>query len=120
MANNKVIRIGPVAISNVVANIVNPPATTGGVNCGTDPTYVIFRRIHVANKTGTAATFSMYIGATGGSAAGTELYLNQTVAANSSFDVYAPTRLGSTDFLTAVASAAATLTFQADAEIGIS
>lgn len=122
MAANKLIRFGPAALSNVAANIVNPPTLTGGTGlAGTNTaSYVILRHIRLVNKTGGAATASLYIGGTGGSAAGTE-FLGTAIAipANSYVDYYGATRLDTTDFLTGLASAATTITFEGEGEIGV-
>ena len=122
MAANKAIRLGPVAVSNVVGNLFNPPTLTGGVNppATSTNTYYILRHIRIVNKTAGAVTFSGYIGATGGSAAGTEfLGTAVSVAANSYIDWYGALRLDTADFLTGVASAATSLTIEAEGEIGV-
>jgi hypothetical protein len=122
MASNKIIRFGPVALGNSVANIVNPAITSLSGPTGYTQTqpYVILRHIRLVNKTGSAATVSLYVGATGGSAAGTEfLGTSLSIAANSAYDWYGMLRLDSGDFLTGVASAATTITFEAEGEIGL-
>ena len=122
MASNKIVRFGPVALSNSLSNVVNPPTVTGGSGvAGTNTaTYLVIRHVRVVNKTATAATCSFYIGASGGSAAGTEVIGNAlSVAANSYIDWYGSMRLDTTDFLTGIASATTTLTFQGEGEIGI-
>ena len=121
MAANKNIRIGPVAISNATANIVNPPTVTGGTNSPalSTATYLILRKIRITNKTAAAATCTLYIGATGGSAAGTEIMVAKSVPANDSIEVFGLMRLDTADFLTGLASALTTLTFEAEGEIGI-
>jgi hypothetical protein len=122
MAANKIIRMGPVALAAAAANIVNPPTLTGGTGlAGTNAsTYLILRHITIVNKTGAAASFSLYIGATGGSAAGTEFMgTGQYVPANSSFPWYGMVRLDTADFLTGFASAATTLTIEIEGELGI-
>lgn len=123
MAANKVIRFGPVTLSNTLTtNIVNPPTVTGGTGlAGTNTaTYVIIRHIRIVNRTGGAVTFSLYLGATGGNVAGTEVFgIGTSVAANSFVDWYGMIRLDTADFLVGGASAAASLTFQAEGEIGV-
>jgi len=122
MASNKLLRMGPVALGTTAANIINPPTITGGTGlAGTNSaTYLVVRHIRVVNKTGSAATCSFYIGATGGSAAGTEfLGTALSVAANSYIDWYGQVRLDTSDYLTGLASAATTLTFEAEGEIGV-
>lgn len=122
MASNKVVRFGPVALGASVANLINPPTITGGTGlAGTNAnTYVILRHIRVLNKTSSAATFSLFVGATGGSAAGTEFFGSSlSVPANSYVDWYGLLRLDTADFLTGLASAATTFTLEAEGEIGI-
>ena len=92
----------PAYLANAAANIYTPPAST---------IYTVIRHIHIANVTAGAVTFTLYVGATGASAAGTELFKGYSVAANSSYDYYPQSlRLGSTEFLTGLASAATSLT----------
>lgn len=122
MAQNKIIRFGPVALAGTVANIINPPTLTGGTGlAGTNAnTYVLLTHIRIVNKTAGAVSATLYIGATGGSAAGTEFAFNATsIAANSSVDWYGRLRLDVADFLTGLASAATSLTFEAEGEIGV-
>lgn len=119
---NKAIRLGPVAVSNAAANIFNPPVVSGGVNppATSTNTYYILRHIRIVNKTAGAVTFSGYIGATGGSAAGTEfLGTGLSIAANSYVDWYGAVRLDAADFLTGLASALTSLVIEAEGEIGI-
>jgi hypothetical protein len=121
MASNKAVRFGPVAVANAVGNLFNPPTLTGGVNppSGSN-TYFVIRHIRIVNKTAGAVTFSGYIGATGGSAAGTEFLGNAlSVAANSYVDWYGAVRLDVADFLTGVAGAATSLTIEGEGEFGI-
>ena len=123
MASNKLFRMGPAALSNSAANIVNCAITSlaGPVGYTQTQPYLVIRHIRLVNKTGGAVTVSLYIGATGGSAAGTEfLGTALSVAANSAYDWYGMLRLDSTDFLTGLASAATSITFEAEGEIGIS
>jgi len=122
MPANKTIRIGPVAVSNAVGNLINPPTVSGGVNppALSTTTYLVIKHIRIVNKTAGAVTFSGYIGATGGSAAGTEfLGTGLSIAANSYVDWYGVLRLDTTDFFTGVASALTSLTIEAEGEIGI-
>jgi hypothetical protein len=123
MAANKIIRMGPVAMSSTLTtNIMNPPTLTGGTGlAGTNTaSYLIVRHIRIVNKTAGAVTFSLYIGGTGGNVAGTEFMgLGTSIAANSSVDWYGMLRLDTADFLVGGASAATSLTFQAEGEIGV-
>lgn len=122
MAQNKTIRFGPAAIASSAANIINPNVTSlaGPVGFTMTQPYVIIRHIRIVNKTAGAVTFSIYVGATGGSAAGTEvLGTALSVAANSAYDWYGSLRLDAADFLSGLASAATSLTFEAEGEIGL-
>jgi len=122
MAANKILRFGPVALGSSAANIINPPTITGGTGlAGTNSaTYVVLRHIRIVNKTAGAVTCSLYIGATGASAAGTEFAFNATsIAANSYQDWYGMVRLDTADYLTGLASAATSLTFECEGEIGV-
>lgn len=122
MAMNKKVRFGPVAVPNVVGNLFNPPTVSGGVNppAGSTNTYFIINHIRIVNKTASAVTFSGYIGATAGSAAGTEfLGTGLSIPANSYIDWYGAVRLDAADFLTGVASAATSLTIEGEGEMGI-
>lgn len=95
---------GPAYIANAAANIYTPPAAT-------IITYIY--QIHIANKTAGAVTFTLYVGATGGSAGGTEISGgSHSVAAGAETDLWFPSGMPmkSTDFLTGIASAASSLT----------
>jgi len=114
--------MGPAALAAAAANVVNCAigSLSGPVGYTQTQPYLLITHIRIVNKTGSSANVSLYIGATGASAAGTEFAFNAyPVAANSYVDWYGRLRLDSTDFLTGLASAAATLTFEAEGEIGL-
>ncbi len=94
---------GPAYLAAAAADIYTPPAST---------IYTVIRHIHIANVTAGAVTFTLYVGATGGSAGGTELFKAYSIPANSSFDqFFSPgLKMLSTDFLSGLASAATSLT----------
>ena len=98
---------GPAYLAAAATDIYTPAAST---------IYTVLRHIHVANVTAGAVTFTLYIGATGGSAAGTQIFAARSVAANSDFDYYCVKKLVSTDFLTGLASAATSLTIVVEGE----
>lgn len=100
--------VGPVALSSTL--------TTNVYNQGSALIYDIIRHIHIANKTGSAATFSLWLGATGANAAGTELFTAVSVAANSVYDWYGALKMASTDFLVGGAGTATALTLTAEGE----
>ena len=123
MAANKVLRTGPVALTTTLTtNILNPPTITGGTGlAGTNTnTYLILRHIRIVNKTGSAATASLWVGTTGGNTAGTEFAFQGTsIPANSYVDWYGQLRLDVADFLVGGAGTATALTIEAEGEIGI-
>jgi hypothetical protein len=120
--NNRAFRFGPIALTNTLTtNLLNPATLTGGVNSGSSPTYIILRRITIVNKTTSAATFSLWLGATGGNAAGTEVIgQGLSIPANSFFPWSGYLRLDSTDFLVGGASVNTALTIEGEGEIGVS
>lgn len=101
---------GPAYLASSVADIYTPPAST---------IYTLIRHIHIANVTSGAVTFTLYVGATGGSAAGTELFKGKSIAANDVFDWYTPLRLASTEFLSGLASAGTSLVITIAGEQGV-
>jgi hypothetical protein len=121
MAQNRLQRFGPVALSaTLTTNILNPAVAGAGSGYTPTASYIILRHVRIVNKTSGAVTFSLYIGATGGNAAGTEFIGTAlSVAANSAFDWYGAARLDATDFLVGGASAGTSLTFQAEGEVGL-
>jgi len=124
MAANKLFRFGPVAMSaTLTTNILNPNVTSlaGPVGFTLTQPYLIIRHIRIVNKTAGAVTFSLYLGATGGNTAGTEVVGTAlSVPANSAFDWYGQMRLDAADFLVGGASAATSLTIQGEGEVGVS
>lgn len=121
MAQNKIFRFGPLALTTTLTtNLLNPPTASGGVNGGSSAQYIILRHVRIVNKTSSAATFSLYLGATGANAAGTEVIGTATsVAANSATDWYGALRLDSTDYLVGGAGTSTALTIQGEGEIGV-
>jgi hypothetical protein len=101
---------GPAYLANAAADIYTPPAST---------IYTVIRQIHIANVTAGAVTFTLYVGATGGSSGGTELFKAYSVAANSAYDWYGTQRMASGDFLSGLASAATSLTITVMGEQGV-
>ncbi len=85
--------VGPVALTTTL--------TTNVYNQGSALIYDVINQIRIANKTASAATFTLYLGGTGANAAGTELALGQSVSANSHVDLFFSPglKMTSTDFL---------------------
>jgi hypothetical protein len=118
---NKAFNFGPVALTTTLTtNILNPAAASGGVNAGSSGQYIILRHIRIVNKTASAATFSLWRGATGANAAGTEVVgIGLSVAANSAYDWYGIMRFDTGDFLVGGAGTATALSIQGEGEIGV-
>lgn len=121
MASNKTFRFGPVPLTTALtSNLLNPPAASGGVNAGASPQYIVLKHLRVTNKTGSSAAFYLWLGATGGNAAGTEVIgQGQIVAANSSYDWYGLLRIDAADFLVGGSSVANALSISGEGEIGV-
>src|SRR5712664_1822321 len=121
MASNRILRVGPVAMSNTLTtNILNAAAAGAGTGYTPTASYIVLRHIRIVNKTAGAVTFSLWLGATGANAAGTEVIGNAlSVAANSAFDWNGMLRMDAADFLVGGASAATSLTFEAEGEVGL-
>lgn len=120
MAQNRPLRVGPVALTTTLTtNILNPAAAGAGTGYTPTASYIKLTHIHVVNKTGSVATFSLWIGPSGVNNAGTEWYNAQSVPANGVFDAYIATRLDAADFLVGGASAATALTIELEGEVGL-
>jgi len=121
---NKKFRFGPLALTTTMTtNILNPGTTTGGVNSTSSPfdkLMITLKHIRILNKTGSAATFSLWLGATGANAAGTEVIgTGKSVPANDAVDWYGELPLFTTDFLVGGAGTATALTIEGEGEIGV-
>lgn len=99
---------GPLALTTTT--------TTNVYNNTSALIYDVIRHIHVANKTAQTASFSLYLGATGGNAAGTELFKLKAVAANDCYDFYCSLKMLSTDFLVGGSDTASALTITIEGE----
>jgi hypothetical protein len=136
MASNKRFTFGPVALTTTTTtNILNPGTTTGGVASTAAPNdklQITLTHVRVVNKTGTAAFFALWKGATGANAAGTEVIaggaatagaLNAStgvsVPANSYVDWYGNLIFTTSDFLVGGAGTATALTLEGEGEIGV-
>lgn len=121
MASNKTFRFGPIALTNTLTtNLLNPATAAGGVNAGSSSQYIILRHIRLVNKTAGAVTYSLWLGATGANAAGTEVIgQGKSIAANSVEDWYGALRLDAADFLVGGASANTSLSIEGEGEVGV-
>jgi len=101
---------GPLALTTTLTTNVYQG---GG---GSSLIYDVIRHIHITNKTASAATFTLYLGASGANAAGTELFLGVSIAANSSFDYYCMLKMTSSDYLVGGSNTSIALTITAEGE----
>ena len=121
MAQNRTLRVGPLALTNTLTtNILNPAAAGAGTGYTPTASYIILRHIRIVNKTAGAVTFSLWLGASAGNVAGTEVIGTAlSIAANAAYDWYGILRLDAADFLVGGASANTSLTFEAEGEVGL-
>lgn len=104
-------RTGPVALS---ATLTTNIFQGGG---GSALIWDSVRHVSIVNKTAGAVSFSLWLGATGANAAGTEVFgTGRVIAANSAFEWYGAMRMDSTDFLVGGASAGTSLTILIERE----
>jgi hypothetical protein len=97
-----VMQVGPTALTTTL--------TTNVYNQGSALIYDKIEHVHVVNKTASAATFSLWIGATGANAAGTEWFNAQSVPAFSVYDWFGLEKLISTQFIVGGAGTTTALT----------
>ena len=121
---NKPFDFGPVALTTTLTtNILNCNVTSvaGPVGFTLSQPYILLTHLRVVNKTATAATVSLWIGATGANTAGTEFaWQAKSVPANDAIDWYGRVRLDSTEFLVGGSGTATALSINGEGEIGIS
>lgn len=124
MAANKILNFEPVALTTTLTtNIFNTTVTTltGPVGWTMTNPYALIKHMRVTNKTAAGATVSLWKGATGANAAGTEFtWSGVTVPANSYIDWYGIARFDAVDFLVGGAGTATALTLVLEGEVGIS
>ena len=122
MAQTKRLNIPPIAVATAAGNLLNCAVTSlaGPVGFTMTQPYLLIRWIRVNNYAATATTVTLYKGATGASAAGTQFAVpGVSIPANSSIDVYcADARFDSGDFLTGVASQTG-IVLNISADIGV-
>jgi hypothetical protein len=102
---------GPLALTNTLTTNIYQG---GG---GSALVFDAVKHIHIVNKTAGAVTFSLWLGATGANAAGTEIIgTGRSVAANAAFDWYGNLKMASTDFLVGGAGAGTSLSITIEGE----
>lgn len=123
MAANKQLNIQPQNIPASATNLLNPNITSlaGPVGFTMTQPYLLLKHIRLTNKDTAVRTVTLYKGATGGSAAGTEIaFANYPIPAQSAIDWYGIIRVDSADFVTGIADVTAKVTIEFDGEIGVS
>jgi hypothetical protein len=120
--NNKTFNFGPIALTNTLTtNILNPPTASGGINGGSSSQYIIITHFRVVSKITGLAKVSLWKGATGANAAGTEFLWNSTpVQPNQSIEVFGRWRFDAADFLVGGSDTATALSIEGEGEIGVS
>ena len=108
MASGTPKRNGPIALTSTL--------TTNVYNNSSALVYDIMTCIEIVNKTGVAHTVTLYLGATGANAAGTEIFYQVSVPANSSIFWRGRRKLTSSDFIVGGADANTALVFIMDSE----
>lgn len=123
MAQNKILNIPPAYLPNSAGNILNCAISSlsGPVGYTQTQPYIVLKHVRLVNTTAGAVTATIYKGATGGSAGGTEvMFAGISIPANSYVDWYGQMRLDSGDFLTGIAGSASAIVFNGEGEIGLS
>lgn len=130
MASNKILNIQPQFVPAAAGNLLNSDITSlaGPVGFTATQPYLIVTHVRVTNNDSASAhTVKLFKGATGASAAGTEVFwaggasIPAAAAGNTPWlDWYGKMRFDSADFLTGIADTASKVTIEIDAEIGFS
>ena len=116
MARAKVIRVGPILLTTTLTtNLVNCHLTSlagpVGITSVTQP-MIIGGHVRIVNRTGTSATFSLWLGASGANLLGTEIIGSGSgIPANLWFDWYSSLPIFDTDYLVGGAGTANALIF---------
>lgn len=123
MAANKIFNFGPIWLTTTTTtNILNPAVTSLAGPTGFTPVQptITLTHIKVVNNTASAATFSLWKGASGTNAAGTALAVARSVPAYQDYDLFYPKGLVLTSelFLVGGAGTATALTIHGSGEIG--
>ena len=120
--NNTRFVFGPVALTTTLTtNILNGNITSlaGPVGFTATQPFILLRHIMISNKTGSAATFSLWKGGAAGNVAGTEfLGTGTSIAANSYYERYGQWAFEAAYFLVGGSGTATALTIEGEGEIG--
>ena len=119
---DKFFRFGPVALTTTLTtnNLKGPVQAAAGVGIVAQDIYMLLRHIRIVNKTAAAATFSLWLGATGANAAGTEVIGTAlSVPAYSAFDWYGYLRMDAADYLVGGAGTTLSLTIEGEGTLAV-
>lgn len=101
-------RIGPATLGTSAADVYHPAGPEE------------LRLIHVSNRTSSPAKLSLWVGATGATAAGTDLFIGRTIAAFDTFSWPFLVKMTTADFLVGQSDTAAALTIVVTAaQVGV-
>jgi hypothetical protein len=118
----RLIDFAPVALTTSLGtNLLNPAITSlsGPVGFTMPPPWLRITKLQFVNTTASPITVSLFKGATGVHAAGTEVYgSGLSIAANSTYNDYGDMPLAAADFLTGGASATG-VTLRIEAEVDL-
>lgn len=119
---DKIFRFGPVAMSTTLTtNILNPPVqAAAGVGIAAQNINAVVRHIRIVNKTAGAVTFSLWLGASAGNVAGTEVIgQGKSIAANDFFEWFGTLRFEPADFLVGGTNTATALSIQGEGVLAV-
>ena len=111
MAGTPKLLFGPLALTTTLTTNVYQGAG------GSALIYDVLTHVEIVNKTAGIVTFSLWLGATGANAAGTEIIgQGYAVAANSSYHWYGRKKIVSTQFIVGGSNTTTALSIQGEGE----
>lgn len=103
-------RVGPLALT------ATPTTNLYQGGNGSALIYDVITRLHFVNKTGANHPVSVWLGATGGNVAGTELLNGHIILANQEFEWPCNMKMLSTDFLVGSSDAVSSVTLMIESK----
>lgn len=124
MAQNKILNVEPGYVASTATNILNPNITSlaGPVGYTQTQPYIIVTHVRILNNDNAQHLVKFFKGASGGSAGGTEVFWpnGYALGAGQFQDWYGKVRVDAADFITGSCDASSKVTYNIDAEIGLS
>lgn len=108
MAGTLAALAGPAFLTTSAANVYNQSSAL---------LYTVITHIHLANVSAVPCWFSLYIGATAGSTAGTQLFGQVSIPANSYIDYFPQRKLISTNFLTGLTQTVSSIVYDIEGNL---